>query len=102
MDFLNNVISLRQLSRAMSLGSLGVQIMLRSHNAFERLCFTGAESADGDMYFTKRRKRDKDARDQYFRRERGAARRSDDIFMLDVLREEMKRNDPRLQRDISI
>jgi hypothetical protein len=102
MDFLSNVISLRQLSRAMSLGSLGVQIMIRSRKAFDMLQFTGAEPADGDVYFAKRRSRDKTAREQYFRRERGTARRSDDIFMLDVIREEMKRNDPRLQRDISV
>ena len=100
MDFLSNVISLRQLGRAMSLGSLGEQFMLRSRKGFDLLRFTGSEPADGEIYSTKRRKRDKDAREQYFRHERGAARSRDDVFMLDVVREEMKRDDPRLQRDI--
>ena len=41
MDFLNNTISLRQLERAMYLGKLGEQFMLRSKKAFESLRFTG-------------------------------------------------------------
>ena len=34
--------------------------------------------------------------------ERKTARRSDDIFMLDILREEIRHGDTRLQRDISL
>jgi len=103
MDFLSNTISLRQLGRAMSLGSLGVQFMLRSNKAFAMLQFIESIPADGDVYSTKRRKRDKDAREQYFMRERrGTIRINDDLFMLDIVREEMKRNDPRLQRNLSV
>jgi len=102
MDFLNNTISLRQLSRAMALGELGEQFMIKSRRAFSLIQYIRSEPADGEIYYTKRRKRDKDARDQYLKGERYSARRTDDIFMLDILREEMKRNDARLQRDISI
>jgi len=102
MDFLSNVTSLRQLSSAMSLGSLGVQFMLKSRKAFDLLSFIGSEPADGDIYSVKRRKRDKNTREQYIKRERGTARRNDDIFMLDIIREEMKRDDPRLQRNIPV
>ena len=100
-DFLSNTISLRQLSRAMYLGSLGEQFVLKSRKAFDALHFIRSEPADGRIYFAKRRDRDQQARDQYYRRERGFARQRDDLFMLDILREEMKRDDARLQRNLS-
>ena len=100
-DFLSNTISLRQLSRALRLGNLGEQFVLKSRRAFELLKYIHNESADGDVYFSKRLDRDKQAREQYLRRERNAARQRDDIFMLDILREEMKRGDARLQRNLS-
>jgi len=97
MDFLSSTISLRQLRRAMELGELGEQLMVKSRKAFSLLKYTGSEPADGDIYYTKRLKRDREARAQYLQKERHGARKSDDIFMLDILREEMKRNDARLQ-----
>ena len=100
-DFLSNIISLRQLNRAMRLGSLGEQFVLKSQKAFDALRFTRSEPADGDIYFTKRIDRDKQARDQYLKQERRSARQSDDLFLLDVLREEMKHGDTRLQRELS-
>jgi len=100
-DFLSNTISLRQLSRAMRLGALGEQFVLKSRKAFDTLNFIRSEPADGVIYFAKRRDRDKQAWDQYLGRERRSARQRDDIFMLDILREEMKRGDARLQRNLS-
>ena len=100
-DFLSNTISLRQLNRAMRLGSLGEQFVLKSQKAFETLRFIRSEPTDGNIYFTKRMDRDSQARDQYLKQERGSARQRDDIFMLDVLREEMKHGDARLQRELS-
>ena len=97
MDFLSSTISLRQLRRAMALGELGEQLMVKSRKAFSLLKYTGSEPADGDIYYTKRLKRDREARAQYLQKERRGARKPDDIFMLDILREEMKRNDARLQ-----
>ena len=95
-DFLSNTISLRQLKRAMLLGSLGEQFVLKSQKAFNALSFIRSEHADGDIYFTKRTNRDKQARDQYLKQERGSATQRDDIFLIDVLREEMKHGDSRL------
>ena len=46
-DFLSNTISLRQLSRAMRLGSLGEQFVLKSRKAFDALTFIRSEPADG-------------------------------------------------------
>jgi len=100
-DFLSNTISLRQLSRAMRLGSLGEQFVLKSPKAFDTLKFIHSESADGEVYFVKRYERDKTAREQYLKRERKSTRQRDDIFMLDILREEMKRNDARIQGNLS-
>ena len=95
-DFLSNTISLSQLSRAMRLGSLGDQFVLKSQKAFDALGFIGSEPADGEVYFAKRMDRDKRARDQYLKQERRSAHQRDDIFMIDVLREEMKQDDARL------
>jgi len=100
MDFLSNTISLRQLSRAMSLGEPGEQIMIKSKKAFSKLNFVSSEPADGEFYFIKRSKRDIDAREDYLKRERITARRIDDIFMLNILNEEMKRHDSRLQKNL--
>jgi len=95
-DFLSNIISLRQLTRAMRLGSLGEQLVLKSQKTFDALRFIRSEPADGEIYFAKRMDRDKQARDQYLKQERRSARQRDDIFLLDILREEMKHGDARL------
>jgi hypothetical protein len=100
LDFLSNVISLRQLSRAMLLGDLGEQFVLRSHKSFDFIQFERSEMVDGDIYFSKRRKRDSDAREEYLKRERRTVRTKEDIFMIDILREGMKQNDERLQRNL--
>jgi len=80
----------------MSLGSLGKQFMLRSRKAFKLIRFTASEVADGEIYYIKRRKRDNAARDEYLKKERRAALLDDDIFMIDILRQEMKPGDARL------
>ena len=99
-DFLNNTISLRQLSRAMRLGLLGEQFVLKSSKAFDMLRFISGEPADGEIYYTKRYKRDVEARKQYLKTERNSPRQREDIFLLDILREEMKRGDERLQGNV--
>jgi len=101
MDFLSNTTSLNQLYRAMRLGSLGEQFILKSQKAFKTLNFIRSEPADGEIYFVRRNDRDKQARDEYLKNERKKARQRDDIFMLDILREEMKRGDARVQGNIS-
>jgi len=101
-DFLNNTISLRQLSRAMFLGELGEQFMIKSPGAFTNLRYVSSESVDGDVYFSKRNRRDRDAREQYLKHERKADRKTDDIYMLNILNEEMKQDDSRLQKNLFI
>lgn len=100
MDFLNNTISLRQLERAMYRGKPGEQFMLKSKKAFEVIKFVKSEPADGEIYYTKRLARDSEARELYLKGERKATPADDDLFMIDILRQEMKQYDARLQRKI--
>jgi len=100
MDFLNNTISTRQLSRAMRFGNLGEQFVLKSRRAFDLIQFESHKTVDGEVYFPKRKKRDLEAREEYLKRERKLSRGSTDIFMIDILREGMRPNDERLQRNL--
>jgi hypothetical protein len=61
-DFLSNTISLRQLNRAMHLGYLGEQFVLKSQKAFGVLKYIRSEPVDGEIFFSKRLDRDKKAR----------------------------------------
>ena len=96
MDFLNNTISIRQLKQAMALGSLGKQFVLKSLKAFKQILFIDSEAADGEIYFIKRRTRDSEAREAYLKRERYTTKIDEDIYMLDILRQEIKSNDARI------
>ena len=93
--FVNNEISLTQLSYAMRLGKLGEQFVLKSHAAFEKLQFVSYEVADNTKYYAKRKARDDEARSAL-----RAELEKDDLnglYMRDIIREEVKPNDPRLR-----
>lgn len=93
--FVSNTISLKQLSYAMRLGKLGEQIVLKSKKAFDAIRFIGCEPADESVYFAKRKTQDEEAR-AAFRKEL----ENDDIagiYVRDIIKEEMKQDDPRLQ-----
>jgi len=96
-DFINNTISLRDLSKAMQLGTLGEQVVLLSERAFNQIEFVGYEVTDYRKYYYKRTERDQNARADYFNQQKDAHQLADDIFVLDIIREEMKHDDPRLQ-----
>lgn len=95
-DFINGAISYRQLSHAMRLGKLGQQFVLKSEKAFERIQFVGYETAKADEWFARKERRDKMARREYFDSERNK-RMKGDIYILQILDEEMKEDDPRLR-----
>ncbi len=61
-SFLANTITVGQLERAMKLGKLGEQVVLRSEAAFAALKFVSAESAASVEWYPRRRRRDMDAR----------------------------------------
>lgn len=93
--FVSNEISLDKLRRAMRLGNLGEQYVLKSKKAFEAVRFVSYEMADNTIYYARRKARDDEARAAYF-----AGREDEDvegIYMRDIIREEMKADDARLQ-----
>ncbi len=100
-DFVNNTISLRDLNVAMQLGTLGEQIVLLSKRSFEHIEFQEYEIADHREYYYKRAERDQNARSTYANRKKSLQQLMDDIFILDIMREDMKHDDPRLQSIIS-
>lgn len=100
-DFVNNTISLRDLNEAMRLGTLGEQVVLVSERSFERIEFLGSEVVDYHEYYFKRYERDQKARTTYANKKKDLNQLVDDIFVLDIIREDMKNDDPRLQSAIS-
>ncbi|WP_434309668.1 DUF3990 domain-containing protein [Hominifimenecus sp. rT4P-3] len=94
-SFVNNEISLKQLGYAMKLGKLGEQFVLKSQKAFETIRFLDYEIADNTLYYAKRKVRDDEAREAYNRELENED--LDRIFMRDIIREEIKPNDPRLR-----
>ncbi len=94
-SFLSNEISLSQLSRAMKLGKLGEQYVIKSKRAFEAITYIDSTLADNRIYYEKKVKRDEDARGAYYKELENDD--LDGIFMRDIIREEMKPDDPRLR-----
>lgn len=94
-DFLNNTISLSTLERAMKLGNLGEQIVLKSKKSFTRIVYEESSRAGARNYFPKKEKRDKNAREDY-RSLRGKPWRKGEIYMMQILERELKRDDIRV------
>ena len=99
-DFVNNNISVRDLNEAMQLGKLGEQIVLLSPKAFEQIEFMKYEIADYREYYFKRMQRDERARADYQKSKKSLAMLREDLFVLDIIREDMKNDDSRLQSHI--
>lgn len=93
--FLSNEISLKQLSYAMSLGSLGEQFVLKSPAAFEKLKFLSFELADNTLYYAKRKVRDEEARAAF--RAELEKDDPDGLYIRDLIYGEVKADDPRLR-----
>lgn len=99
--FIQNGLPLRTLNKALRLGKLGEQIVLVSKKAFDQLQFENAEIVDKTQYYPKFIHRDVNAREQYKNEIRKSPSYKDDIFVLDILREEMQYDDERIQRIVS-
>lgn len=80
----------------MYLGKLGEQIVLKSKKAFNKIKFLDYEIASSNEWFLKRNSRDKEARREYFNIERNK-RKKGDIYIINIIDEEMKSNDERLR-----
>ena len=95
-DFISGAISYRQLNNAMHLGKLGQQFVLKSKKAFDRITYTGYETADSSKWYPLRMNRDSAVCKEYFNVERNRLQPGD-IFVTQILREEMKSDDARLR-----
>ena len=100
-DFVNNTISLRDLNLAMQLGTLGEQIVLLSKRSFGQIEFVEHETADYREYYYKRAERDQNSRAAYKNHKKDLEQLMNDVFVLDIMREDMQHDDPRLQSVIS-
>ena len=96
--FLNNAITIEQLSRAMRLGKLGEQIVLKSQFAFSKIRYEGFEVAEKDQYYVLRKSRNDEANQTYL----DILEKEDDgLYMQDILRGGISNDDPRIPRNIS-
>ena len=93
--FVNNEISLNQLSYAMRLGKLGEQIVLKSKKAFDEIKFISYEVCDNKIYYAKRKARDDGAREAFNLELDKEDLRG--LFMRDIICEEVMPDDPRLR-----
>lgn len=95
--FLNNGISVEQLARAMRLGKLGEQIVIKSKYAFSKLHFEGYNNAEKDKYYDKRCDRNKEADRIY---EQMLEEESDGLYMQDIMRGGIGNDDARIPRNV--
>lgn len=95
-DFLNGTISYRQLNNAMHLGNLGQQFVLKSKKAFDLISFIDYENASFNEWYSRKENRDKAARRDYFDTEKNKRLRGD-IYITQIIDEEMNGNDARLR-----
>ena len=100
-SFVSNGLPLRSLNKALKLGKLGDQTVLVSQKAFDQIRFVDAAPVSKDEYYPKFIDRDSSARKAFKQEIKKSKVYRDDIFVLDILREEMQNNDPRIQRIIS-
>ena len=97
-SFLNNSISVEQLARAMQLGKLGEQIVIKSKFAFSNLKYMGFDVAKKDRYYVLRKARDDKANQLYLEM---LEEESDGLYIQDIMRGGIKNDDPRIPRNIS-
>ncbi len=93
--FLANGITLGQLRRAMRLGKLGEQLVLRTPAAFDALTFVEATPADASIYHIRRLSRDKQAREDY-KTILSETTTGEEIYVSTIINEKWNNDDPRL------
>ena len=96
--FLNNAITVEQLSHAMQLGKLGEQIVIKSKFAFSKIKYEGFETAEKDTYYILRKARDSDANQTYLNI---LEEEADGLYIQDIMRGGVTNDDPRIQRNLS-
>jgi len=99
-SFIHNALPVSSLTKALKLGELGKQIVLISEKAFENLKFVKAEGVDKRIYYPKFIARDNKAREDYRKDIKNGNSYMEDIFVMDIMRGNIKNDDPRIQRII--
>lgn len=97
-SFLNNGISVEQLAKAMRLGKLGEQIVLKSEFAFSRIQYEGFDVAEKEEFYVLRKARDDEANQLYLEMLEDDF---DGLYIRDIIRGGIKNDDPRIPRNIS-
>lgn len=97
-SFLNNGISVEQLARAMRLGTLGEQIVIKSKYAFSMLKYEGFDIAAKDQYYVFCKSRTDEANRLYIEM---LEEEDDGLYIQDIMRGGIKNDDPRIPRNIS-
>lgn len=95
--FLNNGISMEQLAKAMKLGKLGEQIVIKSKFAFSKLKYEGCENAKVAEYYESRKNRNDEANEIYWQM---SEEDDDGIYIQDIIRGGIKNEDPRIPRNV--
>ena len=96
-SWLNNGMTIQSLSKALRLGDLGEQIVLKSQKAFDNLHFFSAENANNDIYYKKFIARDTTARTNYKKMVKKDSSPTEGIYAIDLLRGGFVSNDSRLR-----
>lgn len=96
--FINNAITVEQLAKAMRLGKLGEQIVIKSKFAFSKIRFEGFEPAGKDTYYVRRKTRDDSANQSYLDI---LETETDGLYMQDIMRGGVTNDDLRIPRNIS-
>ena len=94
-DFIMGTISYQKLARAMQLGKLGEQVMLKSPKAFERIKYIESDPALADIFYMKKKMRDMEARAGYAENKSDISR-LDEIYMIDIMRGRINDEDLRI------
>ena len=97
-SFLNNGISVEQLAKAMKLGKLGEQVVIKSQFAFSKLKYEGFDVAQKDVFYVFGKARGDEDNQTYLEM---LEEESDGLYIQDIMRGGIKNDDPRIPRNIS-
>lgn len=99
--FMNNTMGLGTFEKALRLGEFGEQVVIKSETAFERIRFTGVEPASADVCLPRYIERMTKADEMLAILEKNTDY-TNEVFALDIVRQKMRRDDPRLLRTVPV
>lgn len=94
--FLSGALSYANLSRAIRLGNLGLQVVVKSRKAFDAIRFAGATPTMRADFLVLKEQRDAEARSE-FQRLKAVPFDPSGFYMLNILQDRIRPDDPRIQ-----